>query len=197
MTCPHCKSEQSNDARFCSQCAQPLTVDSHKGGRSNYLLWAVLVVGLLVIGFFVQNNLRNAQSQTDALRASVARPQPRQPQPHEATIVNSAITVNAIAYSWYTFTVPTGATAIAVNGHFAATGGSGNDIESFLTDEDGFANLKNGHPAMTYFNSGRVTQTKIEATLPSPGTYYLVFDNRFSLLTPKAVQVEATLNYYQ
>jgi hypothetical protein len=173
-----------------------LTVDSVKGGRSNYLLWAVLVVGLLVLGLFVQNNLRNAQRQTDALGGSGFQQQ-SPPQPRAATIVNSAATVDANGYASYTFVVPAGATSIAVNGHFAATGGSGNDIECYIMDEDGFANLKNGHPATTLFNSGKVTQAKIGAALPSPGTYYLMFDNRFSLFTPKAVQVDATLNYLQ
>ncbi|HXZ14073.1 MAG TPA: hypothetical protein VEG64_16930 [Candidatus Sulfotelmatobacter sp.] len=31
--------------------------------------------------------------------------------------------------------------------------------------------------------------------LPGAGTYYLVFDNGFSLLTPKAVQADGTLRY--
>jgi len=65
-------------------------------------------------------------------------------------------------------------------------------------NDDGFVNFKNSHPAQTYFNSGKVTQSSIEATLPAtPATYYLIFDNRFSLITSKAVQVNATLNYMQ
>ncbi|HEX7698682.1 MAG TPA: hypothetical protein VF394_14835 [Candidatus Acidoferrum sp.] len=119
------------------------------------------------------------------------------PQTHLVTIVNSAATVNAAAYAWYTFVVPPGANTIAVNGHFAATGGTGNDIECYVLDEDGFVNFKNGHPASTFFNSGKVTQSKIGAALASPGTYYIMLDNRFSLITPKAVQIDATLSYVQ
>jgi len=93
--------------------------------------------------------------------------------------------------------VPENAAQVAVNGHFAATGGTGNDIICFILDEDGFANLKNGQPSRTYYNSDRVTQAKIEARNLPPGTYYVLLDNRFSLFTPKAVQIEATLSYVQ
>ena len=98
---------------------------------------------------------------------------------------------------WYTFVVPPGANTIAVNGHFTATGGTGNNIVCYILDADGFVNFKNGHPTNTYFNSGKVTKAKIGGVLGTPGTYYLILDNRFSALTPKAVQIEATLSYMQ
>jgi hypothetical protein len=48
------------------------------------------------------------------------------------------------------------------------------------------------------YNSGKITQGAIGATLPNTaGSYYLVFDNRYSLITPKAVQVNAVLRYTQ
>jgi hypothetical protein len=65
-------------------------------------------------------------------------------------------------------------------------------------DEDGFTNFKNGHPANTFYNSGQVTTAAINVALPNTATsYYLMMDNHFSLLTPKAVQLNATLNYMQ
>ena len=45
------------------------------------------------------------------------------------------------------------------------------------------------------FNSGKVTQNTINALLPGPGTYYLVCNNRFGLLAPKAVEINAILHY--
>jgi len=120
------------------------------------------------------------------------------PQPHAATITNSALTVSAHAISWYSFSVPPNATNVVVDGHFTATGGIGNDIIVYITDDDGLANLKNGHEARVWYNSQKATQSAIHTVLPNtPGTYYLVFDNLFSLLTPKAVEVNATLNYMQ
>jgi hypothetical protein len=135
--------------------------------------------------------------------ASISRPE-FQPQsqlhyiPSTNTIINGALTVNATAYSWYQFAVPNGVTGVSVNGHFTASGGKGNDIIAYIMDEDGFVNFKNGHPANTYYNSGKITQGSVGATLPNTsGTYYLVFDNRYSLITPKAVQVNAVLTYTQ
>src|SRR4029077_2962303 len=99
--------------------------------------------------------------------------------------------------AWYTFVVPPNSSIVAVNGHFSATGGQGNDIDCYILDEDGLVNFKNGHPSSTYYNSGKVTQAKIGAANLAPGTYYIVLDNRFSLITPKAVQIDATLSYMQ
>jgi hypothetical protein len=121
-----------------------------------------------------------------------------QPQPRSVTVTNGALTVNASAYSWYQFAVPPGVTGVNVNGHFTATGGMGNDIIVCVMDEDGFTNFKNGHPASTFYNSGKVTTAAINAALPNTATsYYILMDNRFSLLTPKALQINATLNYLQ
>ena len=97
--------------------------------------------------------------------------------------------------TYYPITVPADATNVSVDGHFTATGGLGNDIEVYVLTEDNFVNFKNGHPSPTLYNSGKVTQDSISVTLPASGNYYLVFNNNFSLLTPKAVQASATLHF--
>ncbi len=73
-----------------------------------------------------------------------------------------------------------------VSGKFRAEGGSGNDIEVFLLDEDGFENYRNGHDTKTYYNSGRVTVGRINVRL-GEGEYYLVFNNGFSSFSNKVV----------
>jgi hypothetical protein len=152
---------------------------------------------------FVGSSIWHTQQENERLRENQRRTPPvvtyqtPQPQPHSVNLTNGAATVGAASYTWYKFVVPANVAQIAVTGHFAATGGTGNDIDCFILDEDGFANLKNGHTANTYYNSGRVTQAKIEARNLPPRTYYVMLDNRFSLFTPKAVQIEATLSYTQ
>jgi hypothetical protein len=192
MICLKCKSEQPDTSKFCAQCAEPLLTT----GTRNKKFVPLLVGGcvLLFILLMVQNSTRT-NTQNYALQVQMA--QMNAPKSHSLPITNGAVAIPAASYSWYTFAVPVGASTIAVNGHFSASGGSGNDIECYLLDDDGFANLKNGHPAHTFFNSGKVTQAKIGAILTLPGTYHLVLDNRFSLLTPKAVQVNAVLSYAQ
>jgi Bacterial pre-peptidase C-terminal domain len=198
MICPKCKSEQPDNSKFCSQCAAPLVAESNHA-KSKMPGWAIFVILALagICFFLVRNNLQNADRQIAEMKskASVKAAAPPQPQSHSVVIVNSAPTVNAASYAWYRFSVPAGASIVAVNGHFTATGGAGNDIDCYILDEDGLANFKNGHPANTYFNSGKVTQAKIGAANLAPGTYYIMLDNRFSIITPKAVQVEATLTY--
>lgn len=73
-----------------------------------------------------------------------------------------------------------------VNGRFKARGGSGNDVEVYILDEDGLENWKNGHSTPTYYNSGRKTVGTFNVTL-NKGVYYLVISNTFSALSSKAV----------
>jgi hypothetical protein len=128
MICPKCKSEQPDISQFCSQCAQPLTEQGKKLARSKNPAWAwiVLIACLVLLAFFAFRNLNMAESNKQALQRATAR---SQPQPHFLPITNGAAAVPAGSYSWYTFAIPKGASIIAVNGHFTATGGTGNDIE--------------------------------------------------------------------
>jgi len=199
MTCPKCKSEQPDNAKFCSECAQPLAHGNPAASKSNSRSWGVLVIAVIGLAV-VLNNIYSKHSSSvrpDGTVIPTSIPSDIIPQPHYVPITNGAATVNASRYVWYTFVVPPGANTIAVNGHFTATGGTGNDIACYILDEDGFVNFKNGHPTNTYFNSGKVTTAKIGGVLGTPGTYYLLLDNRFSAFTPKAVQIEATLSYMQ
>ncbi len=195
MICPKCKSEQPDTSKFCAQCATPLATAESRSKNSGPLIVVLCGVVTIIVFMISQRSSNSADAQRNALQVRMA--QQNAPKPHFLPITNGAAAVPAASYSWYTFVVPQGASTIAVNGHFEATGGTGNDIQCYILDEDGLANFKNGHPATTYFNSGRVTQAKIGAVLATPGTYYLVLDNRFSLFTPKAVQIDATLSYGQ
>jgi hypothetical protein len=139
--------------------------------------WGVLAVLVSVLGLFIWLTASRTGETTQ-------------------TITNTAFNLKATGYQYYEFVVPPGASNVWVDGHFSAAGGSGNDIEVYVLGQDDFVNFQNGHSASTYYNSGKVTQSSIHTTLPSDsGTYYLVFSNNFSLVTPKAVQASATLHY--
>ena len=72
------------------------------------------------------------------------------------------------------------------------TGGADNSIEVFLTNKDGIVNLNNHHHYKRFYFSGRVTNDSIKVVLPTGSdTYYLVFDNSFALMIPRAVQAKA------
>jgi hypothetical protein len=76
-----------------------------------------------------------------------------------------------------------------INGRFEAKGGSGNDVEVFILDQDGLTNWKNGHSTPTYYNSGRKTVGTFKVTL-NPGNYFLIISNTFSTYTSKAVTLK-------
>jgi len=209
MKCPKCQAEQAADARFCSQCAEPLTV-KEPPKESVMPVWTVIlivlcmaVIGLLALVITRQSELPPA---TSIVPVAGSYPQPQSPafvpqisplsQPYTQPIVNSAVTIKARSILWYTIVIPPNVTKPVVNAHFAASGGSGNDIIIYVVNSDGLANLSNNRAAATFFNSGRVTEQDFSVFLPSaPGIYYLVLDNRFSIITPKAVQINATLSY--
>jgi hypothetical protein len=199
MTCPKCNAEQPENSKFCSQCAAPLTASGQTVVvKSKTPTWLVVVIllALAFIGITVfyqsQQNQTTNPKKTASVSAAIY-----QPTLHSAPLTNGAATVNATSYSWYKFTVPANVTNVVIDGHFTATGGTGNDIGCYILDEDGFTNFQNGHGSGTYYNSGKVTTARIQAANLPAGTYYLVLDNRFSLLTPKAVQIQATLTYLQ
>jgi len=149
------------------------------------------VLVLLLLALFIhvrQNDRRNVLSRTNEEPYSIT-------VPHSDSITNSAFSVAASSSKYVKFQIRPEATEIKLDGHFSATGGMGNDVEVYVLDEDGFVNSQNGHSAATYYNSGKVTQANITATLPGPGTYYLFFNNKFSLMTPKAVVANATVHY--
>ena len=126
-----------------------------------------------------------------------AQPGFSQPQLHSQSTGDKAFTVNAGGEYYFTFEVPSGASDVTLKGHFSATGGLGNDIEAFLLTEDDRVNWENGHTVHTLYKSGAVTQETVNSVLPrDAGTYCLVFSNKISPFTPKAVQANFALTYY-
>jgi hypothetical protein len=96
--------------------------------------------------------------------------------------------VSAGGYKSESFTVDPNATQIKLQGHFAATGGTGSDIEVYVMTDDGFT-WKTGHSLSPLYNSGHVTQDTLNVSLPAGGTYHIIFSNKFSWFSPKAIQL--------
>jgi hypothetical protein len=119
-------------------------------------------------------------------------------QQRTVTLANPALAINALSFSYFKLDIPAGASSVSLHGNFTASGGLGNDIEVVLLSQNDFVNWQNGHEAMSFYNSGKVTVGNINVNLPAnAGTYYLVFNNKFSLLTQKVLRVDAALTYYQ
>jgi len=159
-----------------SEIAQSPTNDKSHAARNNAIVVASIIVLVVVVGGFWAGWWSR-------------------PTRYVSNLVNGLLTINGGGYQWYQFTVPSGASDIQVSGSFTASGGSGNDIRIYILDSTSFVNWKNGHSVGTYYNSGQMTTGTISATLPSGETYYLVYDNTFSLFSQKNVNTWATLNY--
>jgi zinc-ribbon domain len=209
MFCTKCGTDLPDDSRFCRGCGHTLGAVSTGGGaaaaparvapvpakpKSRFTYWhyvALLILVFLAGTWYVQNKSSNP------LPVPTQSARVPQPQLHTQGTGDKAFTVNAGGVYYFTFEMPTGAFNATLKGHFAASGGAGNDVEAFVVSEDDFVNWRNGHSVKALYNSGRVTQETLNVFLPTnPGKYILVFSNKFSLLTPKAVQADVQLNYY-
>jgi hypothetical protein len=119
----------------------------------------------------------------------VPAPQPQPPVAPVALVPGHTVNVSAGQYSSYSFNVtrPT-----VVSGRFLARGGAQNDIETYILDENGFLNWTNNHGSAAYYNSGRLTAANID-TVVGPGTYFLVFSNRYAPDDSKTVEANIEL----
>jgi len=106
-------------------------------------------------------------------------------------LVNNVFTVAPGKLQYFQFNVNGKATVV---GKFRAQGGSRNDIKVYILNQDGFENYRNGNNTPTFYNSGQVTVGTVYSVLLT-GSYYLVFDNSFSLLSNKAVTATVELKY--
>lgn len=198
MFCPKCGKELPDGSQFCLQCGQSLAgravapppIAPRKSGFTIFPHGAGWILPIIFIVVLVWGWAQISKTGANGTGPHIIRTTVTQP------IANAAVTVNADGYSYYKFEVPPGATNVAVDGHFSAAGGIGNDIEVCVLSDDAFVNFQNHHSASTFFNSGKLTQSAIHAVLPAGGgTYYLLLNNNFSLITPKAVQINAVLHY--
>jgi hypothetical protein len=104
-----------------------------------------------------------------------------------APVVQDTFAVPPGSAKWWMFTVPVGMSG-RVTGEFHARGGSGNDIQAAITDENG----ANGHAGQFWYHTDKVTTDRLDVRL-GPGTYYMVFSNRFSAFSSKSVSANIYL----
>jgi hypothetical protein len=76
---------------------------------------------------------------------------------------------------------------------FKASGGAGNDIRCYVIDRTNFINWENGHQVYAIYDSGKVTAAYDTIYLKGSGTYYIVFDNTFSVFSSKTVYYSITV----
>ena len=180
MKCSNCGKDLENDAAFCKYCGAKVGVPTEpvrskpakrRVGPTNVIL-SVLVIVLLAVVVYLLTANRNSPT-----------------LPETQVLVNNVVSVPAHGSTHYEFTLTRNA---LVSGDFRAFGGAGNDVIVLVMDADSYVNWTNGHQVRVYYNSGQETVGHMSVML-SPGDYYLVFDNGFSLVTPKSVEAHVNL----
>ncbi len=215
MFCPSCGKQIQENNSFCPHCGKPISVNnaqsqptmqstpqplqspqntapkpvhvSHTGrniGIGLLVAFFLIIAVIMAASYLNSLNSNGGGNGTDLFQTT-----------HTTNIVNGLATVNSNSYETYTFTIPSGASNIQVSGSFTASGGSGNDIKVLILAQSDFTNWKNGHSAQCYYQSGQTTTGTISASLPTSGTYVLVFDNTFSVFSQKNVNTQADVSY--
>jgi hypothetical protein len=110
-------------------------------------------------------------------------------------VVTGSFIVEPRTFKPFKIVVAGGMTKPRIEGTFSATGAR-NDIEVTLLEEAQFTNWQNRQRFESAYQSGRVTNATIDVELPAdPATYYVVFSNRFSIFSNKAVVADLHLRY--
>jgi hypothetical protein len=211
MFCLQCGNTIPVGSRFCQQCGQSQPVVPASSGataaveaapipvakpRPKIVLWILLTIFAVIVFWAVGQINEHGYYGADAHSQQQAYSHP-QPQFHTQATGAIVFTVAAGGTYEHKITVPAGAYNVKLKGHFSATGGSGNDIEVFVLTQDNYVNWNNGHSVPAFYKSGKVTQNAIDVSLPfDAGTYYILFSNKFSFMSPKAIQANMTLTYY-
>lgn len=169
--------------------------------RAKRIAWILGISTVFVIGAVIVTHNRSASRTSDGDLPSEEAPSNFAPVPKtryvpvSEKIATGQITVRANGYVQYRIILTPEMIEPRISGSFNASGGGGNDIEAVIADETNYMNWINGHQAQVFWGTqGKQTTGSIDVGL-RPGTYYLVFSNRFSVFTQKQVFLEVNLNY--
>ena len=123
---------------------------------------------------------------------------------HDQSILETPFSVSAHSFRYYKFALPEGSMRVSIVGQFTASIDNRNPgakeadkgIEVYVLSEPAFAVWQNGYAASSVYESGRVSQGKLESELPAgTGIYYLVFSNKFDAKAAKSINASVLLRY--
>jgi predicted nucleic acid-binding Zn ribbon protein len=198
MFCPSCAKQIPDASTFCLHCGKSVQAPQKQGRKLSKVAWLSLGVVIALVIFFggpaILDTLKEPPKQPPIAQA----PQPPAPVfvPVTQKLTSGQLVVRAGKYIRTKFSVDTEKMHdVRLVGGFRASGGSGNDIQVVLADENEFENWINGHQARVLYSTGKTTTGKIDVAIMEPGTYILAFSNVFSMFADKDVFAEVELRY--
>jgi len=221
LGCSGCGETLPDGAIFCPKCGKPVSSPAKASAarsdtvvevlppetprsrrpRRRVLLWLLLALLLAAIAWVVASDNPFAQGIQEIAGWK-----------HDQTILENPFSVSAHSFRYYKFSLPEGSLNVAIVGQFTAASDASaanrrekekekekdpdNAIEVYVLSEPAFTVWQNGYATSSVYESGRVTQGAMQAELPAgAGIYYLVFNNKFAPVTPKAIHATVLLRY--
>ena len=112
--------------------------------------------------------------------------------PTPKDLIAGTMQIDPLSFRYIPFSVDEGHQGVVV-GKFNAWGGQ-NDINVVVLAAQEMSDFQ-GHRAYNhYYNSGYISEGRLKIRLPT-GDYFLIFNNRRSILTPKAVEAYIELRH--
>lgn len=118
------------------------------------------------------------------------------PTSHTVALANGVVSVPAGSWGTTQVNVTSDMLSPYVTGSFTASGGAGNDIKVYVMTASDYTNWSNGHTVTPLYNSTQLTTASYSVNL-AVGTFYVVYDNSFSVVSAKNVTTLVDLVYDQ
>ena len=196
MLCSKCGKILRENAHFCMECGQtvpgarPIATSAKALPASEPKSRVVVWIVVLLVGGGIWWLASSDSADVQRLREKYFSP------PHIESLSEKTFSIGPHGLASNKFTIPAGASNVSVTGHFETAGRPGDEIEALVLSDEAFVTWRNGYSTSSYYDSGKVLQGNIRATMPDDaGTYYLVFTNNVPGKSARTVQADVTLQY--
>jgi len=223
LGCSKCGASLPDEAQFCLKCGKPVSsppkspavvespppeVIARPRPKRRWLLW----IGLAILAGVVLWTVTSDSTAAQQVQEFVGFKQDR-------VILDSAFSVGPHTFRYYKFALPEGSVNVAVVGQFTSAAdtlnagnrksqssdkskakandnANDNGIQAYVLTEPAFTVWQNGYATSSLYDSGSVAEGTVQADIPAgAGIYYLVFSNKSSPKTSKAVHATVVLRY--
>lgn len=174
---------------------RPSAIRRHAGVFGVACLLALVAVAAILLSRGYRRQAVYSQTPVATVATPVATPTPA-PTPFTVSVMDETFTLEGGSHRAVNFTVPAGVRDARVSGGFRVT--SGSFVDFYVMNESQYDRFATGGPPDVTSAVYRVEQwnARVGERL-SPGTYYLVFDDRDSGVGAQTVAAEFFVVYHR